>query len=469
MILNEQELMKIGIQKRNKQTDVTWAQIAYKYGFPTGKQASDYVRKRLYKYDNDGNILTTKTTVNTASDDAIDHLDFIKDDDIDDYDPQNFNYKNTTSINNTGNIEDDALIKLSKDDLKNPSAILKAHGFDPCLYELINARNTMWHVQSKNSDEPKLLYSSKITVKPIIDSISIDELKAHFESFDRKFSNQVNTYQAFTPVRYQQNGKMLEINITDLHLGKFACTSETGGIYNTSMAKEAFFYIINDVLSKTKHLKFEKILFVYSNDFFHYDTINVTTTAGTSQDTDIKWADLFKLGCDMLVEGIEMLSKIAPVSTFYIGSNHDKMTSFYSICYLSAWFKDNPNVTIDTDPISRKIETFGNNLICFMHGDMPKKQIFGLLPKEHPIEWGNTKFREIHAGHFHSEQQTIEDSGVIVRYLSSPTGTDYWHFESGYTGAIPKAQHFVWDKKYGLEQIIHTPLVADYLSINDMF
>ena len=66
--------------------------------------------------------------------------------------------------------------------------------------------------------------------------------------------------------------------------------------------------------------------------------------------------------------------------------------------------------------------------------------------------WGRTKYHEMHMGHLHSEQ-TKETNGIIFRNLSSFTGTDNWHHQNGYVGAVKKCQSFLWDKKKGLRTI----------------
>ena len=53
-------------------------------------------------------------------------------------------------------------------------------------------------------------------------------------------------------------------------------------------------------------------------------------------------------------------------------------------------------------------------------------------------------------------EHTREVNGVIIRNLSSFTGTDMWHRNSGYVGAIKKCQSFLWDKEKGLKNIIIT-------------
>jgi hypothetical protein len=125
--------------------------------------------------------------------------------------------------------------------------------------------------------------------------------------------------------------------------------------------------------------------------------------------------------------------------------------------YLSAWYKDNDRVTVSTDPSVRKYFEYGNNLIGYTHGDKERGRIFGNMQVEAPKAWGRTLYREFHTGHLHSEQ-VKEANGVIVRSLSSITGRDSWHFESGYTGAIRKQQSFLWHKEDGLCEVWHTPI-----------
>ena len=72
-----------------------------------------------------------------------------------------------------------------------------------------------------------------------------------------------------------------------------------------------------------------------------------------------------------------------------------------------------------------------------------------MMPIERPVEWGQTWNHEFFLGHFHS-LRTKEESGVILRYLSSPTGTDAWHCEEGFLGAQKAAQLFIRGKQTGI-------------------
>jgi Myb-like DNA-binding domain. len=359
-------------------------------------------------------------------------------------------YKETVEILPDGSHKSDKLLRMTAEQAKDPEYLLKAHGFDLEGWELVSARNNIWNVYSKQ-DGVQTLYSSKITVKPRTDSISKETIKKSINELLKDYKCPV-----YQPVRYSKAGKLLEVNVSDLHLNKLGYKD---GIYDHKQAEEIFFFILNDVLTKTEGFKFEKILFIWSHDFFNIDGFDKATTKGTPQDTTIRYTDMFKQGKKMLIQAIDLLRQFAPVQTIHVGANHDRLTSYAVSEVLEAWFRNDPNVNIDTDPLSRKYIRYGNNLIGFSHGDKEKKRLGKIMPAEARQEWGKTLFAEIHAAHLHSEQAVKEENGVIVRYLSSPSGADNFHVESGYVGAVRKVQHFIWDRENGLEQIINTTIV----------
>lgn len=467
MIINYKKLYDLGFKKRNREINLSWTEIAAQCGITgpnSGEIARDRVRRRalgnaVIDLHEDDTQLSFNDQIEQKACEQIDEMinDLTSVNDLVLRVPQRpplvcDDYKETVNIASDGSITNDKLIELSADEAKTPDVLLRKHGFDPDKFELVSAKNTMWNAQT-TEEGVKTLYSSKITVKPKEVEISLDDIERAFERFS------VKRHTISEPCLYKKDGKMLEINIADLHLGKLGCKSTCGSAYDIEIARERLYNVIADVIAKVNGYSFEKILFVYSNDFFNYDTTTYTTTSGTQQSYDTVWQELFLEGCNMLTDIIESLALLAPVETFYVGANHDKQTSYYTICYLNAWFRNHPNVTVDLSPISRKIRAFGSNLIYFCHGDIPRKQLNGLLAKEFPVEWGKAKFREIHAAHYHSEQAIIEDCGCICRFLPSVTGVDQWHYDNGYTGTVVKAQSFIWDKDLGLECIINSTII----------
>ena len=438
-------LKNLANAKKNHQTFLSWDEIAHKCNISSGEKARQISRQK-YMLD-----LAYASDIINDKNESLEPID-LSHNNIDDI----IEKESSNEIHGDGSQTDTKILELSEEDKKSPDALLKKHGFNPEKFELVSAKNSVWNAQVKNG-ATKTLYSSKITVKPRTDTLSLEAFKNDFINFAANYSPdyKINKIQ-------NDSDNLLEINITDLHLGKLCDRELTGTDYNTELATSLFKNVIDSILAETSGYQFNKILFVFSNDFFNYDTCNYTTTAGTPQEHDSHWQKLFQDGCHLLVDAIDKLSHIAPVTTLYIGSNHDRQSAYYLSCYLAAWFRNNPNVTIDSSYMSRKLVKWGKSLIYFTHGDMPKKNLNGIIAREFPKEWGESQFREIHAAHFHSDQSIIESCGTICRFLPTVTGTDVYHYENGYTGALTKVQSFIWSKEYGLKNIINTNVIYNH-------
>lgn len=374
--------------------------------------------------------------------DLLAHIDFEKIVENEQVDNISQRYKTNIEIKGNGQQSSETVIKATEEDMKDVDFILQKHGYKVGEWELVNAKSSIWNTQRKGGEIADL-YSSKITVKPV-NGICMDKLQKHFKNFKPK---------GYKPVIASPSGnKMLEVPIVDLHLGKLGSANETGEDYNHDIASELFLKIIYDIKDRVKDLDIEKVIFPIGSDFFNFDTMSGTTQKGTPQSNSLSWNDMFLLGTELLVEGIEILRTIAPVECFYIPGNHDYSTSFYLTNYLYAWYRDAYDVTVDRKSSSRKYIKYGNSLIGFAHGDKERKRITNIMQVEAKEQWSATKFHEWHLAHLHSEQ-VAEDGGIITRNLSSVTSSDSWHYQSGYIGAIKKCQCFVWDKTNGLESI----------------
>jgi hypothetical protein len=431
------KLLDLGIQKKLKQTNLSWQEIAEQFSegrFSNGEMLRCWVKSELKK---SGQLKSKNNNESLiGSDEEIEKI--------------KSTFNETSEIKSDGSHKSTKLLELSNEELKDPNFLLLSHGYDPKTWELFSSSSKKWHVYSK-IDKIQTLYASSITARPRKDELSLEYISDMFKDMSENFVRDVHKQ-----VKFNASGKMLELNISDLHLGKIADLSTSNDTYNYEIAKSRFFQVINDVLTRTSHYKFEKILFIYSQDFFHHEGLSQSTTGGTKMESDLRWNELFKMGVQILVEAIEMLSTIAPVETIYIASNHDRQISYYAIEYLYAWFRNNPNVSVNNDPRSRKYIEFGKNLLGFAHGHNEKKRLVFAMPTEAKEAWGRTFYREFHLGHLHSEQSVTEENGIIVRHISSVTGTDTWHFDSAYVGAVKKAQSFVYDSEKGLLEIIHT-------------
>ena len=340
--------------------------------------------------------------------------------------------------------------ELTPDKLADEDYILRKLGYDPAIWTVVSssARKGEWDAQCKGGKIKKLYsYRLNANVKKRTDEISqqslLDAFIRHVES--KKQRNMVS--KVISP----KGENIAIISIADLHLGKLAWYKECGGNYDYKICRERYFYIIDSAITYLKTIKnLDKVIFFWSQDFFHYDKLEITTTAGTRQDTDVRWQKLYETGCEMLVDGLTKIQKEleVPVQTFYTRSNHDMQVSFYALQYVYAYFHKDPNIEVDKSPMGRKYVEYGCNLMGFGHGDEEKKRIHQLMQVEEKEAWGRTSNHEWFLGHFH-KQMVNDESGVIARYLASPTETDAWHYTSGYVGAQKQAQVFIRNKYEG--------------------
>ena len=280
-------------------------------------------------------------------------------------------------------------------------------------------------------------------------------LRKQFIEDLKDLSPAVEKYKSKNP---DTAGRLLEINIFDLHFGKVAWHEEVGENYNIEVATQRFNQAIEYFLDIHKDHNIEKILFPISNDFFNSDRSHPfnSTTSGTPQEEDTRWQNTFRKGRELLVKGITKLSTLAPVEVKVIPGNHDYERSFYLGDSLEGWFYNNKNVVIDNGASPRKYFKFGKCLIGLSHGNNEKTiDLPMIMAQENPEAWSKTFYREFHLGHLHHKKETQlkstnEYQGVIIRHMSSLSGTDSWHHKKGYVGARKSAEAFLWDPESGL-------------------
>jgi hypothetical protein len=247
-------------------------------------------------------------------------------------------------------------------------------------------------------------------------------------------------------------------SIFDLHLGKLSWGEETGEDYDINIAQDRFRQAINDLMNKASGYKVDEILFPVGNDIYNSDKAlpYSQTTAGTPQMDDTRWQKMFRIGVCLITEAIIKLSEIAPVKVPLVYSNHDFERVFYLGEVLTAVFANNPNVIIDNKPRVRKYYQFGKVLIATAHGHNEKPTELPLImAQEVPDMWSTTWYREWLLGHLHHKYnlmtQTAKDyKGVQVRYLTSPSAPDAWHYNKAYIGSIKGAEGFIYNKEEGL-------------------
>lgn len=358
-------------------------------------------------------------------------------------------YKEETTIEKNGSYTSNKLLEMSEEQSKDPTYLLKAHGFNTDVWELTSARNSMWNV----GKDGRTLYSSKISVRPIDEKhIPLSMFKKFFDDLDRHYSIPKLTYNN----NYKSGNKMLLIDIADLHLNLQASMFTTDNKYNCEIAEKLFFKVINDIINRTKDFKFEKIIFTVGGDLLNSDNLNHTTTHGTPQDDDIHFFDAFEKACSLVIRAIDIMRGIAPVDVIYVPGNHDEVVGQATAKYISAWFRNDKFVNVDYKPRARKYTVYGKTLLCFTHNAKPK-ELPAIIANEAREWWHKVNNCEVFLQHLHSEQILMEDNNIRIQRLPTISARSKWSYDNGFSSKR-QAKFFVFDKELGLQEVYYTPI-----------
>ena len=135
----------------------------------------------------------------------------------------------------------------------------------------------------------------------------------------------------------------VEISLSDYHLAK----RYVDGDNNPAVRVRRFFEVAQNLMHKVRSVyDVDKVVFPISNDFFHTDNYQNSTTNGTPQDTILDYSSEYELGFAILVDTIKMLKANSNhVEVILVQGNHDRTKSFYLAHALDIYFTDEKNIS----------------------------------------------------------------------------------------------------------------------------
>lgn len=329
---------------------------------------------------------------------------------------------------------------------------LKTHfQIDETIWEVERFVANSWEMGAGGGDKIPLYQVKATFVKRRQIVFVKDEIASIKQAFEKDFLTKLPQFISYRETRLA-TGNLLELNVPDLHAGKLSWNKETGyGNYDTNIALDLFETAIFALLERSKHITFDRILFVVGNDLQHSDTIGGTTTSGTQLDNDSRYHKVFVKIRERLVKIIrQYLLPLAPVTIVGCPGNHDKTTAWHITDSLEQRFYDNPDVEVLNDPTEFKVYQWGEVMLMFAHGNTGKKPDYPLTMATRFKEvWGNTTYREAHTGHIH-QTMVQEFHGVRVRTLPALCEPDAWHSANNFVGNLRTAEAYAWNNKTGL-------------------
>lgn len=237
----------------------------------------------------------------------------------------------------------------------------------------------------------------------------------------------------------------------DPHLGLFAWARETGDAnFNLDIAEAVMFGAVDRLVGLAPVT--EEALIISVGDLFHADNLqNRTMRSGHPLDVDTRYPKVYQVAVSTITRCIDRaLEKHARVRFISAVGNHDDVSAHTLAVAISAWYRNEPRVTVDLSPGKFHWHRFGKCLLGVTHGDTvkPITKLPLIMAHDRAEDWGQTLHRHWYTGHIH--QKTIwEEGGVVVESLRTLTSRDAYAAGHGYrTGQDMKLD--IWHKDRGL-------------------
>lgn len=249
---------------------------------------------------------------------------------------------------------------------------------------------------------------------------------------------------------------MVELGIYDHHWGKYAWGKVTGTNWDLEIADREFRAAIDEMLARSSVYNIEQFVMPVGNDWFHVnDWLSQTANGTRVESVDDRFEKVYRAGCRAMQYAVERCIQIAPIKLIFVPGNHDRHSAWFLMEWLSAIFRNEPLVEIDSGPRSRKYITYGPSLLGYAHGELvPHRELPALMATEAPQQWADTKFRAWRLGHLHTRRETRyvagdTMNGVEIRIFPSMCGTDQWHYDHGFIGNSRMAECHIWSMETG--------------------
>lgn len=238
----------------------------------------------------------------------------------------------------------------------------------------------------------------------------------------------------------------IEVSVADFHLAKKTLDRDT-----VESRVELFVNTVKNLISKVyQTYSINKIVFPISNDFFHTDNYQGTTTNGTPQDIIAEYDEEYELGFDALLTSIAIMRHYCnEVEVVLVQGNHDRTKAFYVAHALEVYFMRDPKVSFQRHHSVTKSTVLGNTFIGYHHGNCKIDSLPLLFSTgKNSSDWGNAKYREIHTGDKH-HYMAKEMMGVRIQQMPSLSGTDRWHLDNNFVHSIRAALVLIYDSELG--------------------
>ena len=221
--------------------------------------------------------------------------------------------------------------------------------------------------------------------------------------------------------------------MTDVHVGMLAWPPEThGAAWDLQIAEKVLTSTFCHMIDAAPNSRIGLVNNL--GDFLHFDSLlAVTPSSGHVLDSDSRYQLVVKTAVRILKTVIlHALTKHDEVKVWMNEGNHDMAGSVWLRIMFAELFRDNPRVSVCTNPNPYQAFRHGATMIGFHHGHLAKRERLPLLFAAQYAEiWGQTKHRYVHTGHYH-EVNIKEHPGIIIEQHPTIASPDAYAARNGF-------------------------------------
>lgn len=251
--------------------------------------------------------------------------------------------------------------------------------------------------------------------------------------------------------------RLVSFPLGDLHKGLLCWKHDSGGSWDLEISERVVKAVFTDLINRAPLAT--HALLANMGDYFHYDGhLPLTPTGKNLVDADSRFPKMLRIGMETMRWIVEAIRAKYP-TTYVITEpgNHDLSSAVMLMEHLSALYRDDPAVIIDTSPKHFHCVRFGKVMIGTHHGHGPKPQQLPMIfACDHAETWGATTHRYIYEGHVHS-QRVYDLPGASVETMRVLPPEDAWAHQKGFR-SVQEMRCIVYDPEHGeVSRFISTP------------
>jgi len=260
--------------------------------------------------------------------------------------------------------------------------------------------------------------------------LSLEAVTAHVL---HAFTDLSSGHEVIPEPDYARDDLLTLYPLADLHLGLYAWAAESGANWDLSLAVKKYRATMTQVAACSPPSALGVVLI--GGDYLHANTNDFRTRTGNVLDGDGRTDKVIDAGVELAVYQIDLALHLHKrVVVRALKGNHDEYASIAIVQGLKGWYRNEPRVTVDSDPDLFWWMLHGKVLLGATHGhtvkvgDMPL-----IMASRRPADWGASLFRYVHMFHVHHKTQHVFEGGAVVAEShQSPAAQDAYHHGAGY-------------------------------------